>query len=60
MSLIEENLTDDDISIIKGPVSGMELIKDMELADNCFTSIQFIVDNFPSLERLQLSIDSMM
>ena len=27
----------------------------MELADNCFTSIQFIIDNFPNLERLQLS-----
>lgn len=27
----------------------------MELADNEFTSIQFIIDNFPKLDRLKLS-----
>jgi Leucine-rich repeat (LRR) protein len=34
---------------------GMKQIKNMELADNKFTNINFITSNFPNLDRLQLS-----
>jgi hypothetical protein len=40
---------------MKGPKEGMEYIKNLELADNKLTSIEFIAKNFPNLERLQLS-----
>lgn len=54
--MIEESLTDSDIAkIMKEPEPGMKLIKNMELADNKLTKIQFIIENFPNLERLQLS-----
>jgi Leucine-rich repeat (LRR) protein len=33
----------------------MENISNMELADNKLTSVYFITENFPKLERLQLS-----
>lgn len=40
---------------MKGSKDGMDHIKNMELADNKLTNIQIITDNFPNLERLQLS-----
>lgn len=40
---------------MKGSKDGMAHIKNMELADNKLTNIQIITDNFPNLERLQLS-----
>ncbi len=42
MSLLEQNLNDNTINIVKGPVSGMQYIKNMELADNALTNINFI------------------
>lgn len=33
----------------------MQKIKNMELADNKLTRVDFIADNFPNLNRLQLS-----
>ena len=55
MSLIEENLDDKSITIMQGPKEGMENIKNLELADNALTNIQFITQNFPNVTRLQLS-----
>lgn len=42
MSLIEENLDDESITIVKGPKESMENIKNLELADNALTNLQFI------------------
>ena len=55
MSLIEENMDDKDILIIKSKPRNMEKIKNMELADNQLTRVDFITGNFPNLTRLQLS-----
>ena len=42
MSLIEEELEDKDILIIKKEPKRMEKIKNMELADNKLTKVDFI------------------
>lgn len=48
-------MDDESCNIMKGSKDGMDHIKNMELADNKLTNIQIITDNFPNLERLQLS-----
>lgn len=55
LSLIDENLDDESCIIMKGPKSGMDQVKNIELADNKLTNIKFITTNYPNLERLQLS-----
>jgi Leucine-rich repeat (LRR) protein len=55
LSLIEENLDDESVKIMQGSKDGMDHIRNMELADNKLTSIHFIANNFPNLQRLQLS-----
>ena len=55
MSLIEEELEDKDILIIKNQPKRTQKIKNMELADNQLTQVKFIAENFPNLTRLQLS-----
>jgi Leucine-rich repeat (LRR) protein len=55
LSLIDENLDDNSVAIMKGDQEGMENILNMELADNKLTNISFITENFPKLDRLQLS-----
>ena len=55
LSLIDENLDNESIDIIKGPEAGMVCIKNLELADNKLQSIQTITSNFKNLDRLQLS-----
>jgi Leucine-rich repeat (LRR) protein len=55
LSLIEENLNDKDILMIQKEPKNMERIKNMELADNKLTRVDFITAHFPNLDRLQLS-----
>lgn len=40
---------------MKGSKQGMSSVMNMELADNKLTNVSFITENFPNLDRLQLS-----
>ena len=55
ISLIEENLDDKSVRMLKGPLSKMRELDTLELADNKLTNIEFLTENLVNLKRLQLS-----